>query len=675
MQRIPRAARPSTRRACFYIAAALLGFLFTATVAHASSVKWIDPTAAELQMTAEPKAPGAPAIILSYEEFEDADSAETTVHVRVKVLSVGGLSAGTLDLPSGVVSNDRFDQLFFARTIHPDGGIVVFSGTPQNSTKFDTLGGTRKVIAMPAVTVGSILEYGYHFAGQNTLFTSLGGWLAPTWRVQQIYFIRSAHFSLKVPGILSDSVHWVANLPSGAAPYRSKHLVELSLQNIPARADEEYMPPPTSAFYNVRFFYHAGKLDDYWGLTAYSVDAAWSDFDRPTRLLRDAVNTLIQPGDTDEAKLRKVYLAVEALDNTDLTRKHSEREDKQRGLKTDPTSAETIWINKRGNSVQLTLLFIALAHSAGYQAYPMTVTSRDHAAFDENVLTWDQMDSMVAIVNVKGRELFFDPGTRLCPFGHMAPWHTNVRGISTEGKVLKIRSTPVENYQSIGNDRLADLTLSPDGSVTGTIKIVWVGTAGLSLRLVGLHEDAHEVETLVEKQLQEQVPNRIEVKLLSLTGLADGEAPLVARFNVLGPLGVSTGKRIILPAHLFAVTPKQLLVAETREQALLFPQAYLRRDQVLLHLAPGLTAEALPESHSLDLNADSAYTSVVQAGAPGQHVIVAQRVFLLKRIDYKPEEYPALHKYFGQISSFDVEQISLKPTTPAEVNSTNPSAR
>jgi hypothetical protein len=183
---------------------------------------------------------------------------------------------------------------------------------------------------MPSVTVGSILEYGYHFANQNTLLRSLIDWFAPVWQVQKPYFVRSAHFSLKLPeGFEPEDIHWVANLPAGATLDRPKGHIELNLRNIPARVTEEYMPPSTTAFYNVRFSYYRGKSIRYWGQSGERMDFAWSAFDEPSRLLREAVKNIIQPGDNDETKLRRLYLAVEAIENTDLTRERWEREDKK----------------------------------------------------------------------------------------------------------------------------------------------------------------------------------------------------------------------------------------------------------------------------------------------------------------------------------------------------------
>ena len=51
------------------------------------------------------------------------------------------------------------------------------------------------------------------------------------------------------------------------------------------------------------------------------------------RTIREAVAGLIAPTDKDEDKAKKLYAAVQALDNTDYSRKKGESELKQLKLK------------------------------------------------------------------------------------------------------------------------------------------------------------------------------------------------------------------------------------------------------------------------------------------------------------------------------------------------------
>ena len=611
-------------------------------------------------MTSEPKAPGAPATILSYDETDDGNSAEVTVHIRIKVLTSGGITAGNIEIPDRIVENDEFDQIFVARTIHSDGSIVLFSRSPQNTTTTTESGALRKIIVMPGVQVGSIVEYSYHFASQNTVNSRLIGSYAPVWHVQQAYFVRAAHFSLKTPDSMRpETIRWVANLPPGAEIKRDKSHVTLDLANTPAIPDEDFMPPPSSVFYRVRFFYRSAERDNYWGETGAEVDDEWALYDNPHKGLVAAVNSLTLPADTSEAKLRKIYAAVEALENTDFTRRRSEREDKAAHLH-EANNSEDVWNRKRGDSWDLTHLFIALARAAGFKSYPMAVASRDHDIFDQNVLSWSQLDSLIAIVIVADKQLFFDPGTRLCPYGDLAPTHSNVIGVSTEAKLVKILSTPTVPFAASRIERRADLTLSPAGETTGQIEIAWIRNAALPLRTAALRGDARDVEASVEKQLQSELPSGLDVHLNSLTGLADGERPLVAQFSVSGKLGVATAKRLILPAQVFAGNAKPILISETRTQPVSFPEAYVTRDQTVFHLFAQLSLETLPQSATLSIGTRTAYNSGVTVAPKDPRALVSQRLFILNDIDYKLEDYAALHKYFGQVATFDQNQIILQ---------------
>jgi len=65
-----------------------------------ASDDWPKPSAEELSMTSEPKAPGAPAIILYREEITDNANHQFTQYLRIKILTDAGLTWATVELPS-----------------------------------------------------------------------------------------------------------------------------------------------------------------------------------------------------------------------------------------------------------------------------------------------------------------------------------------------------------------------------------------------------------------------------------------------------------------------------------------------------------------------------------------------------------------------------------------------
>ena len=68
-----------------------------------------------------------------------------------------------------------------------------------------------------------------------------------------------------------------------------------------------------------------------------------------------------------------------------------------------------------------------MARAAGIQAY--AARPRPLAELFIPHLTLSQLDDAIAIVNVDGKDQFFDPGARYCPYGHLAWKHSSLTGI------------------------------------------------------------------------------------------------------------------------------------------------------------------------------------------------------------------------------------------------------
>ena len=117
----------------------------------------------ELKMTSEPKAPGAPAIILFREVDRDdrGQTAHEDVYFRIKILTEEGRKYADIEIPffkyEGSIVN------IHARTIDPDGSIVNFNGKAFDKSIVKARGVQylAKTFTMPDVQVGSILEYYY----------------------------------------------------------------------------------------------------------------------------------------------------------------------------------------------------------------------------------------------------------------------------------------------------------------------------------------------------------------------------------------------------------------------------------------------------------------------------------------------------------------------------------
>src|SRR4029077_3011053 len=94
-----------------------------------SGDEWMPISPEELKMTSEPKAPGAPAIIL-YRQVDRDDSSVRTPHeynyVREKIFTEEGRKYANVEIP--LVKGQWDIHSIRARTIRPDGSIVNFDG-------------------------------------------------------------------------------------------------------------------------------------------------------------------------------------------------------------------------------------------------------------------------------------------------------------------------------------------------------------------------------------------------------------------------------------------------------------------------------------------------------------------------------------------------------------------
>ena len=662
----------------------LLGSL--AIVAAASGVgraqQWTPPTAEELSMKSVPKAPGASAIYLFREERTEDSLHMFSVYERIKILTEGGKERANVELKYQAGGDMNYSLTNIeGRTIHPDGTVIPFTGKPYERTVVKAQGysAKAKVFTLPDVTVGSIIEYRYKLRWEDSWYS------APRWIVQNDLYLRKAHFywrptdrqlSTDDGRSVSTSVAWTPILPPGvqvkntSAPTAGvihgdgTSIIELNVEDIPPSSEEEYMPPLGSLGYRVMFYYSPYRTpEEFWKGEGKHWSKTNDHFIGPNGAVAAAVHQLTSPSDTQEAKLRKIYAAVEQVDNTDYSRQHTRLEDKAEGL-SQIRSTDDIWTRKRGSSDQIAALFVAMARAGGMKAYLMAVTNRDRSVFLQNFLAVYQLDDDIAIVNVDGKEHFFDPGSRYCPYGHLAWKHTMTGGLrQTDGGTI-LTSTSTESYLESIVTRVANLKMDETGVISGTVDLTYKGNPALKWRQMALAGDKDTVEREMKQSVEQMLPGGMEVKVLSIDKLAEYEAPLVLKLDVKGPIGSPTSRRLLVPGDLFEANTKATFAHEKREQQVWFSFPYSTRDAIRINFPAVFTAESTPPEASLQIPKRAIYKLKASADAGG---VTIRRDLYVAEILYPTEEYPELRTFYSQFEAKDQEPIILKvaPASPS----------
>jgi hypothetical protein len=431
----------------------------------------------------------------------------------------------------------------------------------------------------------------------------------------------------------------------------------VDLADIPAIPDDDWMPPINTFRWRVEFYYtHAQTGQDFWESEGKRWAKDTEHFANPTGMLKNAVSQIVSPADTDEQKARKIYDAVMKLDNTRFSRRKSEAERKAQKLK-EIKGAEDVWKQQSGSDDEITLLYIALARAAGLKVWPMKVVDRNRALFDPRYLSINQLDDYIAIVEIGGKDVYLDPGQKMCPFGMLHWTHELASGFRLSEKGAEFGTTPAGTYKDAAVERNADLTIDPDGSLKGTVRFNMTGPDALYWRQIALENDPDEVKKQFNESVQNDFPDGVQAELDHFIGLDDYKGVLMGVVKVSGNMGTATGKHVFLPGLFFESRAKHPFVAEEKRTAPVdVHYAKLQQDDVTYHLPPSFTLESAPQGASPAWPNHAVLK--ISSKTEGDSVDVT-RVLAYNFVLLDPRNYSDLHDFYQKVAAADQQQLVL----------------
>jgi hypothetical protein len=622
------------------------------------------PTPEELKMTSDPKAPGAAAVYLDYREMDNGPSQFRSFYVRIKVLTEKGKEAATISEP--FLKGGTAIREIHGRTIHPDGTVIPLTVKPEDllAIKIHGLQVNQSVFTLPSVEVGSILEYSY------VIDYDLNFLGPPKWEVQKKYFVHRAHFEYTpLWGVL----YW-SRLPKDAA-VKSATLggYKLDISDIPPIPDEKWMPPIESLVYevifhdpvpsthngplsNIEFPGDPGDLADFWRAAAKEWSKGVTEFAEPSKAIKAAVDDLIAPNDSDLDKAKKLYVAVQALDNTDFSRQKTETERKKLKLK-EERRAEDTWKQKSGSSEDIAMLYLTMLRAAGLTAYAAKVVDRDKGIFDLGDMSLDQFDSTLVVLGSGGQQILLDPGEKMCPFQTVNWRHSAAMGLRQGPQGDSLVATPAQQYQANSTTRVGDLYLAADGGITGTITIVMIGQEAMRWRQTALENDVTGLKKEFDRELETMVPDGVEAHVDHFLAIDQPDQNLMAIVKVEGSLATATGKRLLVPGYFLEARGHIPFVnEEKRLEPVDMHYGNRVTEQMTYHLPAGMTVEGAPPDTSIPWPGHAEFVAK-SSTQPGQITLtqVLSRAFTF----VKPDEYPDLRGFYQKVAAADQAQLVL----------------
>lgn len=622
----------------------------------------------DLALKDNPSNPGSSAMILERRIYTDDEKRFQTEFVRIKILTDEGRANADIEIPYRARITSVSD--IQARTVEPDGSVIDFDGIVFDKVlvKHKRLRYDVKAFTLPAVGVGSIIEYAYTIRWKETLpdyvrhpsqYTFEEGWTVPTtvWTVQQDMFTRHVTFVLRPVkgGRLNWSMVGFADRPQ----FESDGTVRMEMSNVPSIEHEESMLPESALTSRVHFYYLVGSFYDYWEEYGKIREKMSQKLIGKSKSLESVAEVIAPRTEPPETRLRALYARVQKIRHLDLEPLKTDKEIAREHLEANK-SAEDILHHGYGYGNEINFLFTSLARASGFEASIVEVVDRNTGIFQSQVLDSSQLNAMVVLVVLDGKNLYLDPATPFCPYGDL-PWYENetygVRWDKTRGQVLLVESTPKDTHTI---ERNAELKLQPDGGLEGTLDILFDGQDAVDLRLEAMDEDGAGRHNLLEEEIKKWLPTGATLEIDSVDGWENPEQPLYVKCRMhASRFAVLTPRRMLFPTGIFQINRKAPLSHRNRTQALYFRHGYSEVDKISIILPSGYRVEALPG----EAKEDRGYANFDEKRASESGVVHLERRSQMNQFYFQRSYVPELWQYFQNMRASDGDNVVLHAET------------
>jgi hypothetical protein len=587
-------------------------------------------------------------------------------YIRIKVFTERGReSQSKIDIPFGNLSSEIKIRDVAARTIKADGTIVELKKDDVFERTIVKVSGLKvkvKSFAMPAVEVGCIIEYRWREVRVNRDANNV-----------RLQFQRDIPVQ-RVDYLIKPMAYENASFSSVTLHGRSSAFVKdkggffrTTMTDMPALHEEARMPPEDQIKTWALVFYSPGtKLD----AQKYWLDLGKRFYDSTKSLMKasDDVKqmsaTLLAEAKTPDEKLQKLFeFCRTKITNTSNDASGITPDDRKK-LKENKSPSETL---KRGmgSSIDIDLLFAALATAAGFDARIVLAPDRGDIFFDNEIQQIPNdyfLEPSNIGVNVDGNWKFFNPGFNYVPFGMLRWQEEGEQALITDPKQPIWVNTPLSEPAKSLVKRRAKFKLTEDGTLEGDVQIEYTGHFAIERK-----EDIdEESETQREESLKDEIKNQMstaEITNIKIENVTDHVKPLVYSYHVRFPnYAQRTGKRLFLQPAFFQYGKGPMFATENRRYPIYFHYPWSEDDSVEFDLPAGFALDNAEAPSPFGAGALSEYRPKLSTTTDSRLMVYSRSFFFGGggAVLFPVTSYGQLRNYFDMLSKQDNHSVALK---------------
>jgi hypothetical protein len=443
------------------------------------------------------------------------------------------------------------------------------------------------------------------------------------------------------------------------------------MTNLRAFKREPDMPPENELRSWMHLYYsteaNVKKPDLYWKSFAASAHDLSKGWMKVTSEVKRTAEEITAGSESDDEKLKKIYEFVQQrIKNLSFQHRVDDEESKEMA---GELSASDILKKRMGNTVQLDLLFGALARAAGFDARLAYTGDRNDLTFDPGIASVDLMISATLIAIKSGENWkFFHPGDFDMPYG-MVGWKVEGQTAliaSSDGLLLK--QIPVSPSANSLAKRSGRFRLLADGTLEGEARIEFTGNWAAYHKAVNRFDSVAEQEKTLRDYVKANILDTAEIDSISIANVENDKKPFIYSFKLRIPnYAARTGKRLFFQPGIFKKNSKARYTTTERRYDIYFQYPWSEQDDIAIELPPDLSLE----------NADSPGTIADRSGiakletqmflSKDKKVLFYRRRFSFgndEAIRFPVSAYPVLKEMFESFNKADIHQLTLREAAP-----------
>ncbi|MDE2126755.1 MAG: DUF3857 domain-containing protein [Armatimonadetes bacterium] len=550
-------------------------------------------------------------------------------------------------------------QILWARTIHPDGGIVVLGAQDvHRSPEWGEFPGYDDACAarftMPAVEDGSVIDYSWRVV-TRPVFIPRQFW--SEWLFSGSAPAVICRCAVTVPR--SMPLHYRLHNDHGILPSRRRladGTIRYSwrMRQVPPIRIEPQMPPLRQA----QIWLEATSLTS-WRQVAERFAALVTPQTLPDAAIRRKVADITSGASGPTARARAIY---------DWVAQHTRTVGRDLGMAAfRPHAASEVFRRRYGDCKDKATLLITMLRIGGIRADPALLQTNSDGIIPNRLPSLAAFDHCIALATVAGRAVWLDPTSNVCSYGDV-PYQD--RGcdalVIDSGKGTFQRIPP---YHTDDNKMNADttVTLRRNGDAGIAVAITITGYGAQTMRAALQNDGAEERRATALRLCDALAPGAtMQTYTIPAPGQLSGPVKLTLTAEASGWAQVGRGSMLapMMGARYWNGYTNPFPPG-TREWPIVSRNGSSWTSTTRLLLPNGWTLLRLPANTTLSSPSDT-YTRTSTTAPDGRSVTVTETV-TVRRGSSPPGSVTQFAAYFDALSGLRRDVIVLKPDVGAPV--------